>query len=104
MGDGGGLGPPPFFASPWKLYESKIMSALGVPVADPWNAQTAIMATALYMKDLGAGAQTYSAERKAAARYYAGSNWQSKTALNYAASVLAFANKYQTDIDFLNNL
>jgi len=104
VGYGGAMGPSQFIASTWKLYEPKITSALGISTADPWNAQTAIMATALYMKDLGAGAQTYSAERKAAARYYAGSNWQTKTALNYAASVLAFADKYQNDIDFLDNL
>ena len=62
------------------------------------------MATALYMGDLGAGAQTYSSERQAAARYYAGANWQTRGALAYAASVLSFADQYQSNIDFLNNL
>ncbi len=101
VGYGGAMGPSQFIASTWKIYEPRIRSALGVSAADPWNAQSAIMATALYMKDLGAGKQTYSAERKAAASYYAGSNWQTRGALNYAASVLAFADKYQSDIDFL---
>jgi membrane-bound lytic murein transglycosylase B len=97
------MGPSQFIASTWKLYEPRIDSALGVSVADPWNAQTAIMATALYMKDLGANKATYSAERKAAASYYAGSNWQTRAALSYADSVLAFADTYQNNIDFLKD-
>jgi hypothetical protein len=87
------------------LYENRIESLTGDAVADPWDAQDAVMATALYMKDLGAASQTYSAERKAAAQYYAGSSWAS-LGLSYAASVLSFAEQYQTNIDFLkdNNL
>jgi membrane-bound lytic murein transglycosylase B len=103
VGYGGAMGPSQFIASTWKLYEPRIDSALGVSVADPWNAQTAIMATALYMKDLGANKATYSAERKAAASYYAGSNWQTRAALSYADSVLAFADTYQNNIDFLKD-
>ena len=85
--------------------EARIEAATGDSVANPWDAKDAVMATALYMKDLGAGAQTYSAERKAAAMYYAGSNW-AKYGLSYAASVLSFADDYQKNIDFLtqNNL
>ncbi len=103
VGYGGAMGPSQFIASTWKLYEPRINGALGVSVADPWNAQTAIMATALYMKDLGANKATYSAERKAAAGYYAGSNWQTRAALSYADSVLAFADTYQNNIDFLKD-
>lgn len=103
IGYGGAMGPSQFIASTWKVYEPRLNTALGISVADPWNAQTAVMATALYMKDLGASSQSYSAERQAAARYYAGSNWQTSGALSYAASVLNFADKYQTDIDFLKD-
>lgn len=102
IGYGGAMGPSQFIASTWKIYEEKLAIALGVAIADPWRASDAVMATALFMKDLGAGAQTYSAEREAAARYYAGGNWQ-KNGLGYAASVLAFADAYQKDINFLNN-
>jgi hypothetical protein len=59
------------------------------------------MATALYLKELGANKGTYSAETEAAGRYYAGGNWKTLGA-NYAKSVLGFATKYQSDIDFLN--
>jgi len=102
IGYGGAMGPSQFIASTWKGYEARIEAATGDGVANPWDAKDAVMATALYMKDLGAGAQTYSAERKAAAQYYAGSGW-AKYGLSYAASVLNFADQYQQNIDFLND-
>jgi len=98
------MGPSQFIASTWKGYEKRITAATGNGVANPWDAEDAVMATALYMADLGAGAQTYSAEGKAAAKYYAGSNWQTRGAQNYASSVLSFADQYQKNIDFLNDL
>ncbi len=104
IGYGGAMGPSQFIPSTWVLYEKRLSKALGVSVPDPWNPRTAIMATAFYMEDLRADRGTYSAEREAAARYYAGGNWQTKGALNYAASVLSFADKYQSDIDFLGGL
>lgn len=100
VGYGGAMGPSQFIPSTWKVYENRIEAADGSGVADPWNAQDAITATALYMQDLGAGLQTYSAERKAAAQYYAGSNWAT-LGLSYASSVLSFADQYQQNIDFL---
>lgn len=103
VGYGGAMGPSQFIASTWKLYEKRLAAALGVDIADPWVARHAVMATALYLKDLRADRGTPSAEREAAARYYAGSAWQSR-GLGYASSVLNFATKYQTDIDFLKDL
>ena len=99
------MGPSQFIPSTWKSYEKRVASAMGVTTADPWNAKHAITATAFYMKDLGAAAQTYAAERKAAAQYYAGGSWAT-LGLSYAASVLSFAEQYQENIDFLkeNNL
>nr|MBP9711387.1 lytic murein transglycosylase [Candidatus Paceibacterota bacterium] len=102
VGYGGAMGPSQFIPSTWKVYQARIGVAVGVTLADPWNARHAIMATALYMKDLGAGAKTYSAEREAAGRYYAGSGWATR-GLGYAASVLAHAEKFQTDINFLKD-
>ena len=102
-GYGGAMGPSQFIASTWKLYENKLKVNLGVATPDPWMAQHAIMATALFLKDLKADRQTYSAEREAAGRYYAGGNWQ-KSGLGYASSVLTYAEKYQNDIDFLKGV
>ena len=100
IGYGGAMGPTQFIPSTWKGYEGRIATAFGVAVGDPWNPQHAIMATALFLQDLGAARGGYSAEREAAGRYYAGGNWQAY-GLGYAASVLAHAETYQDNIDFL---
>ena len=97
------MGPSQFIPSTWKLYQGKLAGALGVATADPWIPKHAIMATSLFLKDLGAGAHTYTAEREAAGRYYAGGNWAT-LGLGYAASVLAFAQEYQENIDFLKSI
>lgn len=102
IGYGGAMGPTQFIPSTWKGYEGRIAAAYKVPVGDPWNPEHAIMATALFLQDLGAGRGGYSAERESAGRYYAGGNWAS-LGLGYAASVLGHAEQYQADIDFLDN-
>ncbi len=102
IGYGGAMGPSQFIPSTWVMYESSIASAVGASSANPWDPKHAIMATALFLKDLGAGAGGYSAEREAAGRYYAGGNWAT-LGMGYAGSVLAFAQKYQEDIDFLKD-
>ena len=103
VGYGGAMGPSQFIPSTWKLYEARIAAAVGVGTPDPWNPKHAIMATALYMQQLGAAAQTPSAEQKAAAQYYAGSYWRTR-GMGYASSVLSFATQYQKDIDFLGSI
>lgn len=67
-GYGGGMGPAQFIASTWKLMEPKLTSALG-RIPNPWNAGDAFMASAFYLKDLGAAGGNYSSERNAAHRY-----------------------------------
>lgn len=99
-GYGGAMGPAQFIGSTWKLYEKRLQTALAVSATDPWSPRHAIMAMGMFLKDLKADRGTYSAEREAAARYYAGGYWQSR-GLSYAASVLKFAEQYQKDIDFL---
>jgi hypothetical protein len=103
IGYGGAMGPSQFIASTWIGMESRIAAALGVKTPNPWNPEHAIMATAVFMKELGAGAQTYSAEREAAGRYYAGGNWAT-LGLGYAGSVLSHASTFQENIDFLNSI
>ncbi len=102
VGWGGAMGPSQFIASTWKGLAPRIAAAVGAPAADPWTPSHAIMATAIYLMDLGAGAQTYSAEQQAAGRYYAGGNWAT-LGLGYASSVLSFATTYQNDINFLKD-
>lgn len=99
-GYGGAMGPTQFIPSTWEMYEGRIKSALGVGAADPWNAQHAIMATALYLSDGGAVGGEYLAEHTAAAKYYAGSGWATRGQV-YANSVMNKAANFQKDIDFL---
>lgn len=103
VGYGGAMGPSQFIASTWKMYDTKVAQALNISTPDPWIPEHAIMATALFLKDLRADRQTFSAEREAAARYYAGGNWQ-RLGLGYAASVIALAEKHQDNIDFLKSI
>ncbi|MBU0750205.1 lytic murein transglycosylase [Patescibacteria group bacterium] len=99
-GYGGAMGPTQFIPSTWEMYDARIRSALGVSAANPWNAQHAVMATGLYLSDVGANGGTYLAEHTAAARYYAGGNWAT-SGQNYGTSVMNKASAFQKDIDFL---
>ena len=105
-GYGGAMGPSQFIPSTWELYEKKLKIALGVSMPNPWDAKHAIMATALYLKDLGAAAQTYTAERNAACRYYSGRACDSKSPPNtaYGNNVISKAESFQANIDFLKGI
>jgi membrane-bound lytic murein transglycosylase B len=100
-GFGGAMGPSQFIPSTWKMYENRIEKALGIAQANPWNPEHAIMATALFMKDLGA--QNRASERDAACRYYSGRPCNSKAVNNafYGNSVMKLAVKMQADIDII---
>ncbi len=100
-GYGGAMGPTQFIPSTWEMYEGRIKSTLGVAAADPWNAQHAITATALYLSDVGATGGSYLAEHTAAARYYAGGNWAT-SGQSYGNQVMQKATQFQKDIDFLS--
>lgn len=100
-GYGGAMGPTQFIPSTWASYESRVAAAVGAPAADPWNPAHAIMATGVYLSDIGAGSGTYTAEHTAAAKYYAGGNWAS-AGQGYANSVMAKAAAFQRDIDTLS--
>lgn len=73
-GFGGGMGPSQFIPSTWELFKNRLGSNLGIEAnsVNPWNPEHAILATAVYMADLGAAGGGYSAERNAACRYYSG--------------------------------
>ncbi|HRH26431.1 MAG TPA: lytic murein transglycosylase [Candidatus Paceibacterota bacterium] len=101
-GYGGAMGPSQFIPSTWEMYAPRIARATGADVANPWNARHAIFATAIYMSDLGATAQTFTAERTAALRYYAGGNWSLPANAFYGNQVMAKAQEIQeTMIDVI---
>lgn len=104
-GWGGAMGPSQFIPATWESYENRVAAAVGASVANPWNPAHAITATALYVRDLGANAQTYTAEREAACRYYSGRGCSDPKVVNafYGNQVMAHAAGFQKDIDVLES-
>lgn len=99
---GGAMGPAQFIPSTWKLFESDISKITNNNPANPWNNSDAFVATGLYLKKYGADSKSAASEKKAAAIYYCGSNWQRYSCSYYAGKVVETAAKFQKDIDILN--
>jgi membrane-bound lytic murein transglycosylase B len=109
IGYGGAMGPAQFIPSTWNLMRNKIASAIGVATPDPWNPAHAIMAMAIYLRDLGAATGVYQNERTAACRYYSGKNCYTasgapNTGLSYGNSVMSKATALQANIDLLQEV
>ncbi len=101
-GWGGAMGPAQFIPSTWESVANEVAADLGVPIANPWRAQDAIMASAVYLQKRGAvGGE--SNERNAACRYYSGRSCDGKKPPNsfYGNNVMAIARSIQADIDYL---
>ena len=90
----GSMGPAQFLPSTWVLSENRLKNLLG-QTADPWAVKDSFLASALYLSDLGAGAQTTSAESTAAYHY----NGSGPAATLYSRQVMNRANCIQTFID-----
>ncbi len=102
-GWGGAMGPSQFIPTTWEAYAPRVAQALGKSVVNPWSAEDAFVASSIYLTDLGAAAQTYTAERTAALKYYAGGNWNKPANAFYGNQVMAKAKTIQeTMIDPLN--
>jgi len=97
IGWGGAMGPAQFIPSTWASYQNKISAITGKP-ADPWNIKDAFLAAAI---KLGAdGASSPAGEWAAAMKYFCGST-NTKYRF-YGDNVVSQANKYQDDIDAMN--
>lgn len=103
IGYGGAMGPAQFIPSTWQLFASRISSAKGGAVANPWAASDAFMASGMFLADLGADNGTASAERTAACRYYGGGSSCTNVTKSYGDQVMARAVKLQNDIDLIQN-
>ncbi|MEK7607594.1 MAG: lytic murein transglycosylase [Patescibacteria group bacterium] len=87
-GWGGAMGPAQFIPSTWNIFDQRIEKVLGISLANPWDPEHAILASALYLSDLGAGLQTFSAEKNAACRYYSGKSCSAGTGATYGSQVM----------------
>jgi peptidoglycan hydrolase CwlO-like protein len=99
---GGAMGPAQFMPTTWQLYEDRIASITGNNPPNPWNAKDAFVAAALLLSDNGATEGNDSAERKAALKYLAGSNWSKPAYAFYGDDVTELAVKYQGMIDIIS--
>ncbi|MGD0577212.1 MAG: lytic murein transglycosylase, partial [Candidatus Staskawiczbacteria bacterium] len=90
----GSMGPAQFLPSTWTLFIDRLQKLLG-QTPDPWGIKDSFTASALYLSDLGAGAQTATAEATAAYHY----NGSGNAARIYSRSVMQRATCIQTFID-----
>lgn len=88
-GWGGAMGPAQFIPSTWNLFTDRLKNIFGRP-ADPWGIKDSFTASALYLSDLGAGAQTSAKESSAASRYYGGSSAYARSVMNRASCIQSF--------------
>ncbi len=109
-GYGGAMGPSQFIPSTWegngstylgiKTEVGNVMS-VDPNIVNPWNPEHAILATAVYMADLGANSSSYTAQIKAACKYYGTGG----SSCSYGKQVMAKADNIQlTMIDPLQGL
>jgi peptidoglycan hydrolase CwlO-like protein len=89
VGYGGAMGPAQFIPSTWNGIAGRLQSILGRP-GNPWVINDSFTASALYLADLGATAQTAAAENKAAARYYGQSGSYNRSVMNRATCIQTF--------------
>lgn len=105
-GYGGAMGPAQFIPSTWQLMAGKIASATGKVTPDPWSPVDAIMAMAIFLRDLGASTGNFVNERTAACRYYSGrtcysTSGRANVGLIYGNQVMSKAATIQNNIDYL---
>lgn len=103
-GCGGAMGPAQFMPVTWQGYKKRIANIGGNNPPNPWNPKDAFIAAGLLLSDNGADLGTFEAERKAALKYLAGSNWNKPSVRFYGDDVMEFASDYQEQIDIVNKL
>lgn len=102
-GWGGAMGPSQFIPTTWLGVRDEVARLTGAGLANPWNPRHAVMATAVYLRDLGAANGGYTAEINAACKYYSGRACGASSLNNtfYGNAVMTKAAAIQEDIDFL---
>lgn len=102
-GWGGAMGPAQFLPGTWLGYESRITAVTGHNPPNPWDIEDAFVASALYLANAGATAQTYNAEHKAYMIYLAGGNWWKRYLWIYGDRVMDLATTIQEQVNLLKS-
>lgn len=92
-GCGGAMGIAQFMPTTWMAYKDRIAAMTGNNPPNPWVPVDAFTASAIKLRDAGAGAQTYEAERRAYAIYIGGKYWRGL--LSIAGRALVYADGFQ---------
>jgi peptidoglycan hydrolase CwlO-like protein len=117
-GYGGAMGPGQFIPSTWAIYGGYVKDSAGNwqyskdrdtiramngkdSPSNPYNNLDAFIATGLLMRDNGASAQTYAAERMAALRYFAGGNASNPAYAFYGDGVMGHTARIEEQIKIL---
>lgn len=103
-GYGGAMGPAQFIPSTWMIFADRIAADVGRAASDPWNPEDAFMASALYLSDLGASSQVYTAERNAACKYYSGRACSGSTNTAYGNQVMERVANLEANMKVLESL
>lgn len=101
VGCGGAMGVAQFMPATWASYESRIAVASGNNPPSPWGVLDGFIGSAIKLADNGAISKDRAGERRAAAMYYAGKNWQRTPGQGYADRVRNAAACYQNYTDAL---
>ena len=103
---GGAMGPAQFMPNTWLNfgYKQRVENITGVKPANPWRAQDAFLAAALYLADWNASTQNQQSELGAVTAYLCGTSTMTKTCSRaggvwYRNLVMEKANWWQQQID-----
>jgi len=95
-GYGGAMGYTQFIPGTWAMVEKRVRSYVGTDVADPWNPEHAVMATAVFMMDRGASgtpSSNYNTYYNAACRYYGACSSYASSVMSKTANIQALVGK-----------
>ena len=97
-GYGGAMGPAQFIPSTWAGIADEVGNALGIANPDPWEPKDALMASSIFLEALGGGGGSYSAEMRAACKYYGTGG----SSCAYGRNVMARVTSIQNNIDIIS--
>ncbi len=94
-GWGGAMGVAQFIPCTWERYQARVSQVTGNYPSNPWNLIDGFTASALYLADYGAAAQTYNAEYAAACAYISGRTTCPSNVAFYPSTIMDIARRIE---------